>query len=84
MARTFAVARKPIRVDVIDVPNPGHENNPVIRAHDGRLFQPVAVVIKQLMEHGARGSLRGAVTGTLAGYLIEKKKAGSPGESGAR
>jgi hypothetical protein len=51
----------------------GHENEPMIRAHDGGLFQPFAIVLVEITEHGARGSLRGAVTGTLARYLTEKK-----------
>jgi hypothetical protein len=60
-------------------PVAGHENEPMIRAYDGGLFQPFAIVLVQIMEHGSRGSLTGAVSGTLARYLIVKQKAGSPG-----
>jgi hypothetical protein len=47
----------------------GHENEPMIRARDQGLLQPFGIVLVEIMEHGARGSLTGAVTGTLARYL---------------
>jgi hypothetical protein len=50
-----------------------HENEPMIQAHDGGLFQPFAIVLVEVTEHGARGSLRGAVTGALARYLGQKR-----------
>jgi hypothetical protein len=52
-----------------------HENEPMLKAHDGRLLQPFAIVLVEVMEHGARGSLMGAVAGTLAPYT--KKTTGS-------
>jgi hypothetical protein len=51
------------------VPTRGHENEPMIRACDGALLQPFALVLVEMTEYGARGSLAGAVTGTLARYL---------------
>ena len=47
----------------------GHENEPMIRARDGGLFQPFAVVLVEMTEHGSRGSLTGAVAGALARYV---------------
>jgi hypothetical protein len=58
------------------VPTRGHENEPMIRARDGALLQPFALVLVEMTEHGSRGSLTGAVSGTLARYLVEKRKAG--------
>jgi hypothetical protein len=54
-------------------PMTGHENEPMIRAPDGGLFQPFGILLVEITEHGVQGSLRGAVTGTLARYLIEEK-----------
>jgi len=79
MARTFAVAPKPIRFDVIEVSITGHENEPMILARDGALLQPFALVLVEMTEHGPRGSLAGAVSGTLARYPIEKRKAATAG-----
>jgi hypothetical protein len=80
---SFAQARlrepKPIRFDEYEVRVPDYENEPVIRARDGRLYQPVAAVITELVEQGARGSLRTAVAGRLYIYLSAQAKAGSPG-----
>jgi hypothetical protein len=56
----------------------GHEHEPVIWAHDGALIQPVAALVRTLSERSTYGSLRTAVEGGLARYLIEKRKAGSP------
>jgi hypothetical protein len=47
---------------------PGHENEPMIRARDGALLQPFALVLIEVMEHGARGSLGSAVEGVVARY----------------
>jgi hypothetical protein len=68
-----------MRYDVVEVPITGHENEPMIRARDGELYQPFRIVIVEIVEHGARGSLEGAVEGTLARYAIEKRKTGSSG-----
>jgi hypothetical protein len=79
----FAEARKrepkPIYYNEFVRPIADHEHEPVIRAHDGRLYQPVAAVIKELVENGARGSLSTAVAGRLYIYLSAQAKAGSPG-----
>jgi hypothetical protein len=61
-----------IRHDVVEEPITGHENEPVIQGRDGALLQPFAVLLKEVVELGARGSLTGAVTGTLARYLAAK------------
>jgi hypothetical protein len=53
----------------------GHEHEPVIRAHDGALVQPVASVVRTFMERSTYGTLRAAVEGHLAPYLIAKRKA---------
>jgi hypothetical protein len=70
---------KPIRYHEYEERVPDYENEPVIRARDGRLYQPVAAVIKELVENGARGSLSTAVAGRLYIYLSAQAKAGSPG-----
>jgi hypothetical protein len=49
-----------------------HENEPMIKARDGGLLQPFAIVLVEVMEHGARGSLTGAVAGVLAPYWPRK------------
>jgi hypothetical protein len=58
---------KPIRYDVTEEPISGHENEPMIRARGGGLLQPFAIVVKEF-EMGNRGSLRGAVDGSLAAH----------------
>jgi hypothetical protein len=72
-------APQPIRDQEYDAPIRGHEHEPVIWACDGRWVQPVAAVVRSLSERSTYGSLRTAVEGRLAGYLIEKRKAASPG-----
>ena len=52
-----------------DVPVRHTQNEPMIRAHDGGMFQPFAAVVLEIMEHGARGSLRSAVEVPLIPYL---------------
>ena len=75
---TYLAGPQPIRYDVVEEAFTGHENEPMIRARDGELLQPFAAVIVELTEHGARGSLSGAVRAPLIRYLNEKKT-GSPG-----
>jgi hypothetical protein len=69
----------PLRWEEYEEPIDGHEHEPVIRAHDGALVQPVASLVRTLTERSTYGSLRVAVEGGLARYLIAKRKAGSPG-----
>jgi hypothetical protein len=33
-----------------------HENEPMIKAHDGGLLQPFTILLIEVMEHGRRGS----------------------------
>jgi hypothetical protein len=72
---------KPIRFDVVERPMPGHETEPVIRARSGGLLQPFAVVVKEF-ELGGRGSLWGAINGTLMPYLIAART-GASGDGSA-
>jgi hypothetical protein len=62
-----------IRYDVEEVPITGHENEPVIQGRDGVLLQPFAVLLKEVVEHGSRGSLTGAISGTLARYSAARR-----------
>jgi hypothetical protein len=63
----------PIRWDVVEEPLRGHENEPVIQARDGAFLQPFAAVLKEVVEHSARGSLTGAVAGRLVRYPAAKR-----------
>jgi hypothetical protein len=63
----------PIRWDMVEEPLRGYENDPVIQARDGEFLQPFAAVLKEVVEHSARGSLTGSVTGRLARYLAAKR-----------
>jgi hypothetical protein len=73
---------KPIRYDEIDEPVPGREHEPIIVAHDGALVQPVPAVVKALVEPTTYGTLRAAVEGRLAAYLVAKRK-GAARDGGA-
>jgi hypothetical protein len=68
---------KVLRYEEYEEPLTGHENEPVIRAHDGGPIFPVASVIRSLSERATYGTLRVAVEGHLAGYLSAKRKAAS-------
>jgi hypothetical protein len=72
---------KPIRYKEYDEPVRGHEHEPVLWAHDGALVQPVASVVRSLLERSTYGTLRDAVEGKLAGCLAAKRKATSGGGS---
>lgn len=65
-------ARVPAPVQQQEVAEPASEpsNEPMIRAHNGCLVQPFAIVVHEL-EHGGRGSLRGAVGGSLAAHRLD-------------
>ena len=52
---------KPIRIEVIDEPITGHENEPMIRLPDGRLRDPLALVFVPMIEPSKRMPLRAAV-----------------------
>ena len=52
---------KPIRVEEFDETITEHENEPMIRLPDGRLRQPVALVIVPMVEPSKRMPLRAAV-----------------------
>jgi hypothetical protein len=68
-----ALHPRPIRVDKVEEPTMGQDiNEPVIYSRDGRMFQPFAIILDQLMEYGNRGSLLGAVQGTLLRYLTAR------------
>jgi hypothetical protein len=56
---------KPIRFDVNDEPIRGHENEPMIAASGGRLFQPFGLVFIPMVEPSKRIPLRAAVETTL-------------------
>jgi hypothetical protein len=62
-----------LRYDEVEEPIRGHENEPVIQGHDGALLQPFAVLLKEVVEYGARGSLTGAISGTLARYSAPRR-----------
>jgi hypothetical protein len=70
---------KPLRYDEYEERIAGHEHEPVLWAHDGALVQPVAAVVKTLMERSTQGSLRVAVEGRLYPYVVAKRKAASSG-----
>ena len=57
---TDATRPKPIRFDVFDEPITGHENEPIITASGGRLFQPFASVFIPMIESSKRIPLRSA------------------------
>jgi hypothetical protein len=92
--RAFDEAQRAIRSAAIAVTTPmptllrwedyeepihGHEYEPVIWAHDRALVQPVAALVRTLTERSTYGSLRPAVAGGLARYLIAKREADRPG-----
>ena len=56
---------KPIRVDEFDETITERENDPMIRAPDGRLWQPAAIVFVPMIEPSKRMPLRAAVETTL-------------------
>jgi hypothetical protein len=56
---------RPLRYDVVEERISGHENEPVVIAHNGDLIQPLPRVL-EFVEGGSRGSFAGAVSGTLA------------------
>src|SRR5262249_46930938 len=68
---------QPIRVDKVEVPVTGHDNEPVIYAKSGYMIQPFAMVIEEVAEQGKRGSLRAQVEAALVGYPIPTR-GGSP------
>jgi hypothetical protein len=70
---------KPIRYREVDEPVEGAAHEPIIWERDGRTIHPVVSVIRSLSERSTYGSLRVAVEGGLARYLIAKRKASSPG-----
>ncbi len=72
-------APKPIRYEEVDEPVPGHEHEPILWACDRRTVHPVASVIRSLSERSTYGTLRAAVEGHLAPYLIAKRKAAARG-----
>ena len=51
----------------------------MIWAHDGALVQPVASVVRSLSERSTYGTLRDAVEGKLAPYLVAKRKSAAAG-----
>jgi hypothetical protein len=79
MQPAYDAQPKPIGYSEHDEPVDGHEYEPVIRAHDGGPVFPVASVIRSLSERSTYGTLRAAVEGHLARYLIAKRKAASAG-----
>jgi hypothetical protein len=78
---TDTPAPKPAGFVEYEEPVRGHEHEPVVWAHDGALIQPVASVVRSLSERSTYGTLRVAVEGHLARYLIAKRKA-PPGAGG--
>jgi hypothetical protein len=70
---------KPVRYREVDEPVEGHEYEPIIWACDRRTVHPVASVIRSLSERSTYGTLRVAVEGHLAPYLIAKRKAAAAG-----
>ncbi len=68
-----------LRWEDYEEPIRGHEHEPVIWAHDRVPVHPVAFLVRTLMERSTYGSLRTAVDGGLARYLIQKRKADQPG-----
>ncbi len=50
------------------IARPG-SNEPMVAGPQGRIYQPFAIVIVEV-ERGRRGSLRGAVAGTLRSHLL--------------
>jgi hypothetical protein len=56
---------------------PGSGNEPLIKAHDGRLLQPFALVVIPMVEPSRRIPLRAAVDTMLVPYRL-----GSTGSTG--
>ena len=61
----FGPGPKLLRIDVVDDPITGHENEPMITTRDGRLWQPFALVYVPMIEPSKRLPLRLAVETTL-------------------
>ena len=59
---------KPIRVEEFDETITEHENEPMIRAPSGRLWEPVGLVFVPMIEPSKRLPLRVAVENILAPY----------------
>jgi hypothetical protein len=77
---TYERGPQPIRHDVVEKPVVGHENEPAIRARDGRLLQPFALVFVPMVEPSKRLPLRDGVDVTLLPYRSRQEKStGSPG-----
>ena len=55
-----------VRFDVIEEPISGHENEPMITASGGRLFQPFAIVFIPMVEPSKRIPLRSAFGVTVS------------------
>jgi len=64
-----------LRWEEYEEPIRGHEHEPVIWAHDRVPVHPVAFLVRTLIERSTYGSLRTAVDGGLARYLIRKREA---------
>jgi hypothetical protein len=71
---------RPIRYEVVEERITGHENEPVVIAHNGNMLQPLALVVGEFFEGGRRGSLAGAVSGTLGAQVGPTR--GQPGGAG--
>jgi hypothetical protein len=65
--------KAPVRPDVT-----GNENEPMIRAHDGRFLQPFSLVVLPMVEPSRRLPLRAAVETTLVPYRPESGSRGLP------
>jgi len=72
---------QPIRHDVVEEPLVGHENEPAIRARDGRLLQPFVMVFVPMVEPSKRLPLRDTVDVTLMPYRPQSGT-GSGGSGG--
>ena len=59
---------KPIRIDLVDEPITGHENEPMILARGGGLWEPLGLVFVPMIEPSKRLPLRVAVENILAPY----------------
>jgi hypothetical protein len=68
-----------LRWEEYEEPIDGHEYEPVIWAHDRVPVHPVAFLVRTLMERSTYGTLRTAVDGGLARYLIKKREAAATG-----
>jgi hypothetical protein len=67
-----------LRWEEYEEPIDGHEHQPVIWAHDRALVSPVAALVRTLTERSTYGTLRTAVEGRLARFLIAKRTGDSP------